>query len=140
MIHQMMHKDVYDVVELIHDFCLRLYGPEYSRSAAFNEMYGNVRNPDALMLVSKNKKKVGGVFIGHRHKLPFTNTVIMREVLWYSVDNSGLKLLSTAIEWAREYGVDQFYHTMVEPVDDKAIKILQRVGMTPVERSFVMKL
>ena len=136
----MMQRDVPEVLELIEDFMVRLYGVDYDRTEAFQLMHGACYNEDNLCLVSAKNKKIGGVFLGNAHYIPFTGKNAMREVLWYAVDGSGFNLLSTAIEWSKDYNVDEFYHTIVEPVDDKHIKILQRVGMTPVERSFVMKL
>ena len=140
MIRTMQHRDVPEVLELIQDFMVRLYGVDYDRTAAFSLMHGACSNEDNLCLVSEKNKSIGGVFLGNAHYIPFTGKNVMREVLWYAVDGSGFKLLNTAIERSKEYNVTEFYHTMVEPVNKKYIKILQRVGMTPVERSFVMKM
>ena len=128
------------VVKFLHPFLVQTHGKKYSKKA-IRKGVENTSQSGISFVHQNTQGNITGVFLGQVISNPITNRTIAQEVVWYSTGSSGFRLLKHAIEQARIMHIDEFYHTMVEPVDPRAHKLLtQYLGFEPVERSYLMKL
>lgn len=140
MIFQTTLDDTEELVQFLEPFMTQVHQTEYKPKV----VYDGIRNCLAtgeFSFISVQDNIIRGVFLGMLVHNPLMNKNMLQEVVWYAKDNSGYSLLKAAINAARLHEVDYFHHTMIEPVDPRAHKLLtKRIGFSPLERSYLMKL
>ena len=127
------------VVKFMHDFLVQTHGKNYNKPVIRKGVKNTSRSGISFAHLN-TQGNITGVFLGQVITNPITQRSIAQEVVWYSTGSSGFRLLKHAIEQARIMKIDEFYHTMVEPVDERAHRLLTHLGFEPVERSYLMKL
>lgn len=140
MIFQVTLDDIAEIVQLLKPFYRHVYETEYNTDRMMDGIKHCLGTGD-FSFISVKDGSIQGVFIGMLTYNLMMDKSMVQEVVWYAEDNSGYSLLKAAIEAARKHEVDYFHHTMIEPVDPRAHKLLtKRIGFSPLERSYLMKL
>lgn len=139
MIRSAHDEDVDAVVDFLHAFHRKVNGTEYDLVAAEAAVWECVHN--GVAIVSTTDGEITGAIIGNLLDHPFMQQRLLQEVAWYAEDNSGYYLLKAFVERATEIGAASVHFTVIEPVSERMERILtKRIGFSPLERSYLMKL
>lgn len=139
MIRSATEDDVENLVEFLQEFHRKVNGTEYDLVSAESVIWECVCN--GVTIVSTTEGDITGAILGSIVEHPFMQQRLLQEVAWYAEDNSGYNLLKAFIKVAKRIGADSVHFTVIEPVSEQAERILtKRIGFSPLERSYLMKL
>jgi hypothetical protein len=103
---------------------------------------GAVRSMNSAVFVSETEKGLTGLIAGMSQQNLHNKFCTVYELLWFSTDGSGLRLLKALREWgARMRAKAVVVHNYAGIVQmDRFNRVMERVGFAPMGASFVAKL